>query len=111
MDALTQLAPEGPTPGEAPNGDQPGEGFDRWVQTNVVKQSQPGFVAVTMTVPMGNISPEQFRALATIMRTFSGGNARTQQNQNLVLRWVHERRCRRSTPSSRRSASARPTPA
>jgi sulfite reductase beta subunit-like hemoprotein len=24
------------------------------------------------------------------MRRFSGGNARTQQNQNLVLRWVHE---------------------
>ena len=90
MPALMQLAPEGPTPGVAPNGVAPGEGFDRWVQTNVVKQRQPGFVAVTITVPLGNISPEQFRALASIMRKFSGGNARTQQNQNLVLRWVHE---------------------
>jgi sulfite reductase beta subunit-like hemoprotein len=90
MDALTQLAPEGPTPGEAPDGVQPGADFNRWVQTNVIKQKQPGFVAVTVTVPLGNLSPEQFRALAGLMRRFSGGNARTQQNQNLVLRWVHE---------------------
>lgn len=90
MEALMQLAPEGPTPGEAPNGNKPGEGFDRWVHTNVIPQRQPGFVAVTATVPLGNLSPEQFRGLATIMRRFSGGNARTQQNQNLVLRWVRE---------------------
>jgi sulfite reductase beta subunit-like hemoprotein len=45
-------------------------------------------VAVTVTVPMGNLSFEQFRGLAEIMRRFSGGTARTQQNQNLVLRWV-----------------------
>ena len=60
------------------------------MQTNVVKQRQPGHVAVTVTVPLGNLSPEQFRGLATVMRRFSGGNARTQQNQNLVLRWVRE---------------------
>jgi sulfite reductase beta subunit-like hemoprotein len=90
MEALMQLAPEGPTPGEAPNGYKPGEGFDRWVQTNVVKQKQPGYVAVTVTVPLGNLTPEQFRGLGAIMRRFAGGNARTQQNQNLVLRWVRE---------------------
>jgi sulfite reductase beta subunit-like hemoprotein len=90
MPALTQLAPEGPTPGAAPNGHKPGEGFDRWVATNVIKQRQPGHVAVTVTVPLGNISPEQFHGLGAIMRRFSGGNARTQQNQNLVLRWVRE---------------------
>ena len=91
MPALMQLAPEGPTPGEAPNSVQPGPDFDRWVQTNVVRQRQPDYVAVTITIPLGNISPEQFYALAEIMRRFSGGNARTQQNQNLVLRWVHEK--------------------
>jgi len=90
MNALTQLASEGPTAGEAPNGVQPGADFNRWVKTNVIRQKQPGFVAVEVTVPLGNLSPEQFRALAAIMRRFSGGNARTQQNQNLVLRWVHE---------------------
>jgi len=39
--------PEGPTPGEAPNGHKPLPDFNRWVQTNVVKQRQPGYVAVT----------------------------------------------------------------
>jgi sulfite reductase beta subunit-like hemoprotein len=90
MDALMQLAPEGPTPGEAPNGHTPGPDFDRWVSTNVVPQRQSGHVAVTVTVPLGNLSPEQFRGLGALMRRFSGGNARTQQNQNLVLRWVRE---------------------
>jgi sulfite reductase beta subunit-like hemoprotein len=90
MEALSQVAPEGPTPGEAPNGRQPDADFNRWVKTNVIPQRQPGYVAVTITVPMGNLTPEQFRGLGQLMRRFSGGNARTQQNQNLVLRWVHE---------------------
>jgi sulfite reductase beta subunit-like hemoprotein len=89
MRALTQLAPEGPTPGAAPDGHAPGPDFDRWVKTNVVAQRQPGYAAATVTVPLGNLTPEQFSGLAKIMRRFSGGNARTQQNQNLVLRWVH----------------------
>ncbi|MDO8616688.1 MAG: nitrite/sulfite reductase [Dehalococcoidia bacterium] len=102
MPALTQLAPEGPTPGVAPNGVKPGPGFDRWVRTNAVPQRQPGYVALTITVPLGNLSPEQFHGLALIMRRFSGGNARTQQNQNLVLRWVHEQ----SLPALHRELAA-----
>ena len=91
MQALTQLAPEGPTPGEPPrNSHRPGPEFQRWGETNVRRQRQEGYVAVTVTVPMGNLSPEQFRGLAEIMRRFSGGTARTQPNQNLVLRWVRE---------------------
>jgi sulfite reductase beta subunit-like hemoprotein len=91
MEALTQLAPEGPTLGEPPaNGQQPAPEFERWLKTNVRRQRQEGHVAITVTVPMGNLSPEQFRGLAGIMRRFSGGTARTQQNQNLVLRWVRE---------------------
>ncbi|MEX0683624.1 MAG: nitrite/sulfite reductase [Dehalococcoidia bacterium] len=90
MPALMQLAPEGPTPGETPNSVKPGPDFNRWVKTNVVKQRQPGYVAVCVTVPLGNLTPEQFRGLGELMRRFAGGNARTQQNQNLVLRWVRE---------------------
>ena len=91
MAALMQLAPEGPTAGEPPrNGHQPAAEFERWRRTNVRRQKQPGYVAVTVTVPLGNLSPEQFRGLAGVMRRHSGGTARTQQNQNLVLRWVRE---------------------
>ncbi|MDO8611367.1 MAG: nitrite/sulfite reductase [Dehalococcoidia bacterium] len=91
MEALTQLPPEGPTLGEPPpDGHQPSVELQRWLETNVRRQRQEGYVAVTVTVPMGNLSPEQFRGLAQVMRRFSGGTARTQQNQNLVLRWVRE---------------------
>ena len=58
-----------------------------------------------MTVPLGNLTPEQFRGLGQIMRKFSGGNARTQQNQNLVLRWVHDASLARAP---RRPAGDRP---
>ncbi len=91
MEALAQLASEGPTPGEPPrNGHQPSPDFARWRRTNVRAQKQPGYVAVTVTVPLGNLSPEQFRGLADVMRRYSGGTARTQQNQNLVLRWLRD---------------------
>jgi sulfite reductase beta subunit-like hemoprotein len=90
MEALMEMAPETPSPGPIPTDDgSPVPGFERWLETNVRPQKQEGFRAVTVTVPMGNISTFQFRALANIMRKYSGGNARTNQNQNLVLRWVY----------------------
>ncbi len=91
MEALTQLSAEGPTVGEPPkNGHAPSPEFERWQRTNVVSQRQPGYVAVTVTVLQGNLSPEQFRGLGDLMRRYAGGTARTQPNQNLVLRWVRE---------------------
>jgi sulfite reductase beta subunit-like hemoprotein len=91
MEALMQLAPEGPGPSEpSTNGHEPSAGFERWQRTNVAKQRQRGYAAVTVTVPLGNLSVEQFHGLADIMRRHSGGMARTQPNQNLVLRWVPE---------------------
>ena len=38
----------------------------------------------------GDLTPEQFRGLAEIMRDYSGGYARTTVSQNLVLRWVRD---------------------
>ncbi len=38
----------------------------------------------------GDLTPEQFRGLARIMRDYSGGYARTTVHQNLVLRWVRD---------------------
>jgi sulfite reductase beta subunit-like hemoprotein len=91
MEALSEMAPEGPTAGDLPtNGTGPLDGFERWRRTNVRGQKQAGYVAVSITVPIGNINVEQFRGLARIMRQYSGGNGRTNQNQNLVLRWVRE---------------------
>jgi sulfite reductase beta subunit-like hemoprotein len=91
VEPLMEMAPEGPSDVEPPAGDlPPPAAYQRWLTTNVRDQRQAGYKAVTVTVPMGNISTSQFRALAAIMRRYSGGNARTNQNQNLVLRWVRE---------------------
>jgi sulfite reductase (ferredoxin) len=71
-----------------PNGD--GTEFDRFRRANVTPQRQGGFSAVQVHVPRGDLSPEQFRGLADIMRDYSGGYARTTVHQNLVLRWVRD---------------------
>ena len=87
MTALAAMAPEGPSEPIAVEGAQ-AAGYERWRWTNVQPQKQDGFMAVTVTVPMGNIATFQFRELARIMRDYSGGNGRTNQNQNLILRYV-----------------------
>ena len=71
-----------------PNGDR--SEFDAFVAENVQKQRQEGFVTIAVKVTRGDLTPEQFRGLAAIMREFSGGYARTTVQQNLVLRWVRE---------------------
>ena len=53
-------------------------------------QRQKGFSAVQIQVIRGDLSPEQFRGLAQVMRDFSGGYCRTTVHQNLVLRWVRD---------------------
>jgi sulfite reductase (ferredoxin) len=65
-------------------------GFDLWRRTNVVAQKQAGFYAAYVTVPGGDLTAAQFRALATLLRDFPGLELRTVITQNLVLRWVPE---------------------
>jgi sulfite reductase beta subunit-like hemoprotein len=74
-----------PSP-SGPNGDN--RGFDRFTASNVRPQRQEGFSTVEVKVTRGDLTPEQFRGLASIMRDFTGGYARTSVHQNLVLRWV-----------------------
>jgi sulfite reductase beta subunit-like hemoprotein len=71
-----------------PNGD--GKAFERWATANVVPQRQEGFSAVQVKVVRGDLTPEQFRGLADMMREYSGGYARMTVHQNLVLRWVRD---------------------
>jgi sulfite reductase beta subunit-like hemoprotein len=71
-----------------PNGD--GAAFERFRDANVRPQRQAGFSTVEVAVPRGDLTPEQFRALAAIMRDHCGGYARTTVGQNIVLRWVRD---------------------
>jgi sulfite reductase (ferredoxin) len=66
------------------------DGFATWCQTNVMAQRQPGYAAVTVTLPLGDLTSEQFRALAGIARHYNGGRARTTVEQNVVLRWISQ---------------------
>jgi sulfite reductase beta subunit-like hemoprotein len=81
-------APEPPRSPGSPNGD--GTEFLRFREANVEAQRQKGFSAVQVKVPRGDLTPEQFRGLAAIMREYSGGFARTTCHQNFVLRWVRD---------------------
>jgi len=64
--------------------------FDLFLERNVTPQRQAGFCAVAVKVTRGDLTPEQFRGLAAIMREYCGGHARSTVEQNLVLRWVRE---------------------
>ncbi|HXR29891.1 MAG TPA: nitrite/sulfite reductase [Solirubrobacterales bacterium] len=79
-------APEAPLEPASPNGER--SEFERFSEANVQAQRQEGFSAVEVKIDRGDLTPEQFRGLAAIMREFTGGYARSTVQQNLVLRWV-----------------------
>jgi sulfite reductase beta subunit-like hemoprotein len=81
-------APEPPLSPSSPNGDR--TEFERFLQGNVQPQRQEGFSTVEVKVTRGDLTPEQFRGLAQIMREYSGGAARSTVQQNFVLRWVRD---------------------
>ncbi len=72
------------------NGHQRPEGFDAWYATNVYRQRQPGYVAATVSLPLGDASADQLRALADIARRFVQDTLRTTVEQNILFRWVSE---------------------
>ena len=81
------------------NGVKRPEGYDAWAATNVYPQRQSGYSTVTVTLPLGDATSDQFRALADLARKYSGASAqdggafiRTTVDQNIVLRWVPENR-------------------
>lgn len=81
-------APPPPLGYGSPNGDR--SEFERFRESNVRPQRQQGFSTVLVKVTRGDLTPEQFRGLAQIMREFTGGYARTTVQQNVVLRWVRD---------------------
>jgi sulfite reductase beta subunit-like hemoprotein len=88
LDDERESAPAPPETYGTPNGDM--SEFERFRATNVAEQKQEGFVTVEVRVTRGDLTPEQLRGLATVMRTYAGGYARTTVQQNFVLRWVRQ---------------------
>ena len=81
-------APPPPPAHGSPNGDR--SEFDRYHEANVKPQRQQGFSSVEVKVTRGDLTPEQLRGLASLMREFTGGYARVSAQQNFVLRWVRD---------------------
>src|SRR5436190_1811915 len=81
-------APEPPIQYGSPNGDR--REFDRFVESNVQAQRQEGFSTLQVKVFRGDLTPEQLRGIAQIMRDYCGGYARTTVGQNIVLRWIRD---------------------
>jgi sulfite reductase beta subunit-like hemoprotein len=59
-----------------------------FLRTNVREQRQNGYVAVTVHVPMGDLTGPQFRVLADLALAYGDGSVRTTTSQDVVLRWV-----------------------
>src|SRR5450432_1281965 len=81
-------APRAGSSFDSPNGDR--RQFDRFFESNVAPQRQRGFSTIEVKIRRGDLTPEQLRGLADVIRRYSGGYARTTVHQNLVLRWVRD---------------------
>ena len=60
----------------------------RWLRTNVRAQRQPGYSAVTILLPLGDLTSDQLRRLAALSEEVGNGTLRTTNDQNLVLPFV-----------------------
>lgn len=85
LDAQTETPSKPPGEMPATNGD---ERFNEWLTTNVQPQKQQGYTAVTVALPLGDLTADQLRDLADISRRFTNGTIRTTVEQNFVIRWV-----------------------
>jgi sulfite reductase (ferredoxin) len=77
------LRPPSKAPTATPDAD-----FAEWSRSNVLPQRQDGYATVVITLPLGDLTADQARALADVARTYTGDTLRTTADQNIVLRWV-----------------------
>jgi sulfite reductase (ferredoxin) len=64
--------------------------FGRWCATNVYRQRQGGYSAVTVTLPLGDLTARQMRRLADLARKYVKETVRTTVEQNLLFRWIRD---------------------
>jgi sulfite reductase beta subunit-like hemoprotein len=87
---VTAAPPNGPglTPTIVPLFHQGDDAYARWRATNVEAQKQFGFVMVTASVPLGDLTSEQMRIVGELALAYSDGTVRVTMEQDLVFRWV-----------------------
>ncbi|MDA1190297.1 MAG: sulfurtransferase TusA family protein [Candidatus Poribacteria bacterium] len=72
------------------NGAPRPEGFDRWYKSNVIKQHEEGYVSAQVTLPLGDITSDQLRALADVCDKYIKDTVRLTVPQNILVRWISE---------------------
>jgi sulfite reductase (NADPH) hemoprotein beta-component len=75
-------------PRTQPQDGNPGRERSAWLASNVRRQKQAEFNIVTVTLPLGDISGGQLRALAALAESYADGLVRITPDQNVMLRWV-----------------------
>ncbi|WP_090309340.1 nitrite/sulfite reductase [Pseudomonas linyingensis] len=70
-------------------------GFARWRSRNVVAHKKPGYAAVTLSlkptgIAPGDVTDQQFDAIADLAERYSFGEARTSHEQNIILADVEQ---------------------
>jgi sulfite reductase beta subunit-like hemoprotein len=69
---------------------EPRPGFAHWARTNTRPQQQAGYRAVIVQLPLGDMTSDQMRAIARLVRADGNGTLRATDDQNLVLPWIPE---------------------
>jgi sulfite reductase beta subunit-like hemoprotein len=62
--------------------------YDRWLETNVEEQKQPGYAMVTVTVDQGNLTSAQMRGVAKLAADAGDGLIRIPVEQNVLLGYI-----------------------
>ena len=75
----------GPAPAPPPNG---ATGFAAWLSTCVTPQRDAGYYLATVTVPFGDYTTAQGRALAALADEHGNGTLRTTNEQNVALPYL-----------------------
>ncbi|RNJ79391.1 MAG: nitrite/sulfite reductase [Nitrosopumilus sp. B06] len=66
------------------------DGYAKWLKTNTIRQKQPEYHTVFITLEAGDITSGQLVSLARLIREHSSeGKARAGFSQNVALRFVH----------------------
>jgi sulfite reductase (ferredoxin) len=64
------------------------QAFQKWLDSNLIKQKQTGLYAAGLKIQLGNISSIKARALATLASTYGNGEMTLTLRQNLIIRNV-----------------------
>ncbi|MGC9947004.1 MAG: nitrite/sulfite reductase [Bryobacteraceae bacterium] len=62
--------------------------YDRWLETNIVEQKQPGYATVVVRVDQGNLTSAQMHGLARLAADAGDGLLRIGIDQNVLLGFI-----------------------